>query len=159
MRGKVADLLIFHQTEPCNDLKAALEKLAFPTVRAQSLAEACQVLSRVNPPLLVFTEDELPDGNWADVASLSARASSPVSVIVVGQEIDTKLYASVIQDGALDFIAPPFDALDLAHVVRCAADNALARRQAAANSRPSAQKPIQKSPGPVRSGVPERRVY
>ena len=111
MKGKVAALLLFHQTGPYNDLKAALEKLAFPTVRAQSLAEAGHVLSRVNPPILVLTESELPDGNWADVVSLSARASSPVSVIVVGREIDTRLYASVIQVGALDFIAPPFDAL------------------------------------------------
>jgi DNA-binding NtrC family response regulator len=95
-----------------------------------------------DPPLLVLTESELPDGNWADVVSLSARASSPINVIVVGQEIDTKLYASVIEVGAFDFIAPPFDALDLAHVIRCAADNALARRQAATNSRPSSQKAL-----------------
>ena len=132
-------LLIFNQAKPYNDVEAALEKLAVPTGRAQTLAEACQVLSRVNPPLLVFTDSELPDGNWADVVSLSARASSPVTVIVVGQEIDTKLYASVIEVGAYDFIAPPFDALDLARMVRRAEDNALARRQAATNPRPSVQ--------------------
>jgi FixJ family two-component response regulator len=51
----------------------------------------------------------------------------------MGQEIDTQLYVSVIEGGAFDFMAPPFEALDLAHVVHCAADNALARRQAATN--------------------------
>jgi len=142
MRGKVTALLIFHQTKPYSDVEAALEKLSVRSGRAQSLAQAGDVLSRVNPPLLVFTESELPDGNWADVVSLSARASSPVSVIVVGQEIDTRLYGSVIEVGAFDFIAPPFDALDLAHVVRCAADNALARRQAVTNSRPSDPKAL-----------------
>jgi FixJ family two-component response regulator len=91
-------------------------------------------LSTVNLPLLVFTESELPDGNWADVVSLSARASSPISVIVMGQETDTNLYVSVIEAGAFDFMAPPFEALELAHVVRCAADNASARRRAATNS-------------------------
>ena len=139
MRGKVSALLIFHQAKPCNDVEAALEKLAVATRRAQTLAEARRVLSWVDPPLLVFTESELPDGNWADVVSFSARASSPVSVIVVGREIDTKLYASAIEVGAFDFIAPPFDDLDLAHVVRCAADNALRRRQAAPNARPTAR--------------------
>jgi DNA-binding NtrC family response regulator len=134
MRGTVTALLIFHRTEPYNDLEAALEKLAVRVGRARSLAEAYHVFSTVNLPLLVFTESELPDGNWADVVSLSARASSPVSVIVMGQEIDTKLYVSVIEGGAFDFMAPPFEALDLAHVVRCAADNALMRRQAATNS-------------------------
>jgi DNA-binding NtrC family response regulator len=139
MRGKVTALLIFHQAEPYNDVKAALEKLAVVTELARGLGEACQVLSRVNPPLVIFTQSELPDGNWADVMSLSARASSPVSLIVVGHEIDTRLYASVIEVGAFDFIAPPFNAVELAHVVRCAADNALARREAArkAVARPS----------------------
>jgi|SRR5208337_501694 len=134
MRGTVTALLIFHRTEPCNDLEVALEKLAVRTGRACTLAEACHVLSRTNLPLLIFTESELPDGNWADVVSVSARASSPVSVIVVGQEIDTRLYVSVIEGGAFDFMAPPFETLGLAHVVRCAADNALMRRQAATNS-------------------------
>jgi DNA-binding NtrC family response regulator len=142
MRGKVTALLIFHQAKPYSDMEAALEKLAIPRRRVQTLGEACHVLSWVNPPLLVFTESELPDGSWADVMSFSTRASSPVSVIVVGQEIDTKLYAAAIEVGAFDFIAPPFDGLDLAHVVRCAADNALARRQAAANSRPTARQPL-----------------
>jgi DNA-binding NtrC family response regulator len=131
MKGKVTALLVFHQTKPYHDMEAALEKIAVPTGRAQSLAEARPFLSGVDPPLLVFTGSELPDGNWADVLSLSARASSPVSVIVVGQEIDTKLYASVIEVGAFDFIAPPFDDIELAHVVRCAAGNALARRETA----------------------------
>ena len=134
MRGTVTALLIFHRTEPYNDLEAALEKLAVRVGRARTLAEACHVLSAANLPLLVFTESELPDANWADVVSLSARVASPVSVIVVGQEIDTKLYVSVIEGGAYDFMAPPFEALDLEHVVRCAADNALMRRQAATNS-------------------------
>jgi len=122
MRGTVTALLIFHHTKLCTDLEAALEKLA------------CHILSTANLPLVVFTESELPDGNWADVVSLSARAASPVSVIVMGQEIDTKLYVSVIEGGAFDFMAPPFKAPDLAHVVRCAADNALLRRQAGTNS-------------------------
>jgi DNA-binding NtrC family response regulator len=131
MRGKVTALLVFHLTKPYSDMEAALAKLAVPTEWAQTLGEARHVLSRVNPPLLVFTESELPDGNWAEVVSLSAQASSPVSVIVVGQEIDTKLYASAIEVGAFDFIAPPFHPLELAHVIRCAADNALTRREAA----------------------------
>jgi DNA-binding NtrC family response regulator len=134
MRGTVTALLIFRHTKLCSDLEAALEKLAVRTGRARTLAEACHILSTANLPLVVFTESELPDGNWADVVSLSARAASPVSVIVMGQEIDTKLYVSVIEGGAFDFMAPPFEAPDLAHVVRCAADNALMRRQAATNS-------------------------
>ena len=134
MRGTVTALLIFHQTKPYSDLEAALEKLAVRTGRARTVAEACRILSTVNLPLVVFTESELPDGNWTDVVGLSAKAPSPFSVIVVGQAVDTRFYVSVIEGGAFDFMAPPFEAPDLAHVVRCAADNALMRRQAATNS-------------------------
>jgi len=140
MPGNVTALLIFDQTKPLEGIEAALEKLAICTTRAQTLAEASQALSKVNPPLLAFTESKLPDGNWSDVVSLSREAASPVNVIVVGYEIDTRLYASAIEVGAFDFIAPPFETQDLAHVVRCAADNALARRGAAKDLRPSAEK-------------------
>jgi DNA-binding NtrC family response regulator len=131
MRGKTTALLIFHHPQACRELAAILEKLAFCTRRVKTLAEARHVLAGVNPPLLVFTESESPDGNWADVLSLSVQASAAVTVVVVGQQIDTMLYASVIEVGGFDFIAPPYNAVDLTHVVRCAADHALARRQAA----------------------------
>ena len=155
MRGKVTALLVFRRAEPFSDVQAALKKLAIATKRVQTLADARRVLTKVNPPLLAFTESELPDGNWTDALSLSQRASSHVSVIVVGQEFDTKLYAMAIELGASDFIAPPFDAFDLAHIVRCAADNALARRKAA-NSRPTAQKVL---PIALKRGrVPEQGI-
>jgi len=131
MRETATALLIFHNTKPYNELDAALGKIAIPAERVKGLGEARRVLSRVNPPLLVFTESELPNGNWADVVSLVARTLLPVSLIVVGQEVDTNLYASVIEAGASDFIVPPFNAVELTHVVRCAADKAFAHREVA----------------------------
>jgi DNA-binding NtrC family response regulator len=139
MSGKVTALLIFHQKEPFNEMQAALGKFAIPIRRVQNLAEAKSALSMVDPPLLAITESQLPDGDWSDVVSLSETASSRVNVIVVGPKIDTNLYASAIEVGAFDYIAPPFEASDLAHVVRCAADNALSRRKTAKKSKPHAE--------------------
>ena len=139
MSGKVTALLVFHQTKPFDEIKAALGQMAVPTEQAQTLAEAKHALSDANPPLLAFTESELPDGKWSDIVSFSQNAASRVNVIVVGQRIDANLYASAIEVGAFDYIAPPFEGGDLAHVVRCAADNALARRETAKNSRPTAE--------------------
>jgi len=139
MSGKVTALLVFHQTKPFDEIKAALGKMAVPTEEAQTLAEAKDALSDANPPLLAVTESELPDGKWSDIVSFSEKASSRVNVIVVGQTIDANLYASAIEVGAFDYIAPPFEGVDLAHVVRCALDNALARRETAKNPRPTAQ--------------------
>ena len=139
MSGKVTALLVFHQTKPFDEIKAALGKMAVPTEEAQTLAEAKDALSDANPPLLAVTESELPDGKWSDIVSFSEKASSRVNVIVVGRTIDANLYASAIEVGAFDYIAPPFEGVDLAHVVRCALDNALARRETAKNPRPTAQ--------------------
>ena len=137
MSGKVTALLVFHRTKPFDEIKAALGKMAVPTERAQTLAEAKHALSDANPPVLAITESELPDGKWSDIVSFSEQASSRVNVIVVGQRIDANLYASAIEVGAFDYIAPPFEGGDLAHVVRCAADNALAQRETAKKSRPN----------------------
>jgi len=139
MSGKVTALLVFRQTKPFDEIKAALGKMSVPTEHVQTLAEAKHALSEANPPLLTFTESELPDGKWSDIVSLSEGASSRVNVIVVGQTIDANLYASAIEVGAFDYIAPPFEGADLAHVVRCAVDNALARREKAKNSRSIAE--------------------
>jgi len=140
MPVKVTALLVLEQTQPRKDIETALEELAVGTTHAQTLAEARKALSEVNPPLLAFTQSELPDGNWSDVLSLSQKAASPVNLIVVGREIDTRLYASAIEIGAFDFIVPPFETKDLVHVVRCAADNALVRRGAAKGSQSTAEK-------------------
>ena len=96
MSVKVTALLVFHQTKPFDEIKAALGELAVPTEQAQSLAEAKNALADANPPLLAFTETELPDGKWSDIVSYSQSASSRVNVIVVGQNIDAKQYASAI---------------------------------------------------------------
>jgi len=139
MSVRVTALLVFHQTEPFDEIKAALGKIAVPTKRAQTLAEAKLALSDANPPLLAFTESELPDGKWSEIVSFSEKASSQVNVIVVGQTLNANLYASAVEVGAFDYIAPPFEGADLAHVVRCAADNALARRETATKSRATAE--------------------
>ena len=139
MSGNVTALLVFHQPEPFNEIKAALGKMAVATAQAQTLAEAKHALTDTNPPLLAVTESELPDGKWSDIVSISEKASSRVNVIVVGRTIDANLYASAIEVGAFDYIAPPFDGADLAHVVRCALDNAMARRDSANKSRPTAE--------------------
>jgi FixJ family two-component response regulator len=82
----------------------------------------------------VFTDVQLADGNWADVLTLASNATAPVNVIVVAHFIDMKFYIQAIERGAFDFIVPPFARLELQHVVRIAAENALTRRRKMASS-------------------------
>jgi len=85
---------------------------------------------RVEPRPLVFTDTELRDGTWTDILAVAERAACPVNVVVVARVVDTRFYVEAMEAGVFDFIVPPFNATDLAHVVRCAADNVLARRVA-----------------------------
>jgi DNA-binding NtrC family response regulator len=132
MRERVSALLVHQQTEPLRSLRLALERQAVATARAQNCQEAWRILSGANAPHLIFTDTAVPDGLWTDVLALAAQAPQPVNVIVVARLVDTRLYIEAIEAGAFDFLAPPFTAADLAHVVRCAVDNVLARREAEA---------------------------
>ncbi len=130
MKEKISALLVYDQAEPLSALKIALEERAMRTCRAQTCREALHWFRSKNLRHIIFTDTTLPDGTWADVLDLAANTPEPASVIVMATEIHLDLYAEVIQRGAFDFIAPPFVASDLVHLVRCAMGNALSRRNA-----------------------------
>jgi FixJ family two-component response regulator len=71
---------------------------------------------------------------WADVASLAIKAAAPANVIVVGRLANVGLYLQTITGGAFDFIVPPLTGYELTHVVRCAIENVLSRRETQARS-------------------------
>ena len=100
------------------------------------------MLTGPKPPELVFTDTQLPDGTWSDVVRLAEGARAPVNVIVVSRLVDIPLYVRAIEQGAFDFITPPFESADLAYVIRCAAGNVLRRREIEARAQRSAQKTL-----------------
>jgi DNA-binding NtrC family response regulator len=140
MKNSISALLVHQQAEPLRALDQALKSQSIQTTRARSCREVRLFLGGANPPHLVFTDITLADGSWAKVIALAAKAAVPVNVIVVGHGVDTRFYVEAIEAGAYDFVVPPFAAADLAHVVRCAADNVLARREALAHAERSPQK-------------------
>jgi DNA-binding NtrC family response regulator len=154
MKDRISALLIHQQAEPLHALDEALTSQSIQTTRARSCREAGPLLNGTNPPHLVFTDTTLPDGSWAEVIMLAMKATAPVNVIVVGRGIDTRFYVEAIEAGAYDFVVPPFTAADLAHVVRCAVDNVLARREALAHAEQSPQKLL--FPPLVPSNLPVR---
>jgi len=127
-------MVVHRNSETLASLKSALERQGVSILQADSRARAIQMLGGQNPAPLVFTDTELPDGTWADILAEAERAAQPVNVIVVARVVDTRFYLETIETGAFDFIAPPFVATDLEHVVRNALDNAAARRVVRASS-------------------------
>ncbi len=128
MKEEISVLLVHNQDEPLNSLRAALECQSIQSRHAQTCDELQRLLNGLSVPHLIFTDTTLPDGTWADVLNLAAEAVEPANVIVVSRIVDIKLYIETIERGAFDFVVPPFAAPDLDHVLRCAAWNAISRR-------------------------------
>jgi DNA-binding NtrC family response regulator len=129
-----AALLLHNSSSPLMALTQGLRGLSVRTRQARTCVEASQILNAPEPPEVVFTETELPDGNWQDVVRLAQAAPKPTNVIVVSRLVDIRLYVEAVEKGAFDFIAPPFEPLELAHVLRCAVGNVAARRNVQAGT-------------------------
>ncbi len=130
MTDQITALLVHQNSETLTILKAALERQGMRILQATSRAAAKRMLGGLDPAPLVFTDTNLPDGNWADILAIAEKAKRPVNVIVVARLVDTRFYVEAIETGAFDFIAPPFNSTDLAYVVRSAVDNVFSRRAA-----------------------------
>jgi DNA-binding NtrC family response regulator len=132
MAEKISALLVQSEPDPMRGLQRILDGLCVETIRARDCREASDYLSSENPPQLVLTDPQMPDGTWKDMLQLASVAKAPVNIIVVSRNVDMHFYLEAIEQGAFDFIAPPFEAVELEHVVRCAAENVRRRRMATA---------------------------
>jgi hypothetical protein len=127
---EISALLLHEFGDSLDGLKLALEAQSLNVRSLRSCQEALPLLMGSNPPHLVFAQPKLPDGTWADIVSLATKASKPVNVIVVGRLANDGLYLQTISGGAFDFIVFPLTGYELTHVVRCAIENILSRREA-----------------------------
>jgi len=120
MKDTITALLVSEQDEPIVALSKVLEEQGLKTRLVRNVSEASGVLQGKSLPVAVFSATALDDGTWADIAFLAAKASKAVPVIVVSQDVNIKLYKSALENGAADFIVPPFSVPEIAHVLRCA---------------------------------------
>lgn len=123
-----AALLQNSQSSYTPALQRELRAQAVEVQSAESCKDIHALLASPNPPELVLTDLRLPDGTWEDVVRISQSASLPVNVIVVSRLADIRLYMDVLQKGGFDFITPPFQTSELAHVLRAAFGNASRQR-------------------------------
>lgn len=133
MREYAFALVVHERTFPFEALKPALKDMAISTWSCASCREASDLLEQTHPHL-IFTDVQLPDGSWQDVLNLSQRAGSPVNVIVVSANEDTRTYLNVLEQGAFDYLAPPFERMPLEFVVRSAVEDVRARRDTLARA-------------------------
>lgn len=124
-------LLIHDQSEPFESLRRTLRELSVETYSIATCKEAEDLILQCKPQL-IFTQGSAADGSWMSIVNMAEAADVPLSVIVVGAVPDMRLYLSVMERGAFDFVAPPFEHEPLNFVLQSAAQNTLHRRQALA---------------------------
>jgi DNA-binding response OmpR family regulator len=69
---------------------------------------------------IVISASELPDGTWRDILAASQQLPIPPPVLIASRLADELLWAEVLNLGAFDLIARPFDTRELGWVVMSA---------------------------------------
>jgi DNA-binding response OmpR family regulator len=86
---------------------------------AVALESALPVL-RENPIAIVLSERDLVPGTWKDVLAETLTLSDPPLLIVASRLADEYLWAEVLNLGAYDVLAKPFDAEEVIRVLTSA---------------------------------------
>ena len=113
-------------------LRKVLNEAGMHVRLAASCAEALDAMTSDTPPSIVFSDATLPDGTWTDVLNFAGGGSSRIPVIVVSRVVDVNLYINAIEQGAADFVVPPFFRQDLSYVMNSAMRENLAIQTPAA---------------------------
>jgi two-component system response regulator PilR (NtrC family) len=120
--------VLFVSSHP-SDVSTLSEMLGPVSVRvryAGNLREAREMLSR-DPFGAILSEAELPDGKWTDVLEMAGRSAASPTVLVTHRLADERLWAEVLDLGAYDLLAQPFDAGEVRRILSSACERAGAK--------------------------------
>lgn len=131
MELKGQAILVHHGDEVFGELRRTLESLGLEAVRVSGCKELQSRLQEGGPFLTVFLEAALSEGEYKDVCRIASQSARPLPVIVVSPFADMHLYLESMENGASDFIVPPFLSTDIAYVLMTAVTDGLPRRLAA----------------------------
>ena len=127
LKGKA--VLVCQNDGVFGDLRRVLEVLGLEAVSVHGCKELRSRLQD-HGVLAVFTETTLADGRYSDVCRVASEPATPLPVIVVSPFVDIDLYLDSMENGASDFIVPPFLSTEVAYVLMTALSDGLPRRVA-----------------------------
>jgi DNA-binding NtrC family response regulator len=119
MSEHIFALLIHEEARIFESLRKALRDLGVNTYSVATCQDARDLITQCQPQI-VFTERRVSDGTWQTILRMADAAAVPLSLIVVAPHPDTRFYLSVMEEGAFDFVAPPFEHESLKFVVHSA---------------------------------------
>jgi DNA-binding NtrC family response regulator len=123
--GPVTVLLISSVPESIAALERIFRLCNWRLEKAPNCREAITFARRTGTPVIICERD-LQDGGWKDVLRDLDSLPSRSSLIVTSRLADSALWAEVLNLGAYDVLAQPFDPDEIYRVVLLAWDNALA---------------------------------
>jgi DNA-binding NtrC family response regulator len=126
-------LLVHDHPEPFESLKRTLKDLSVGSYSVKTCKEAGDLISYCKPQI-IFAESAVTDGSWVSVINKAEEAEVPLNVIVVAAQPDPQLYMRVMERGAYDFVAPPFEHEPLNLLLHSAAEDTHRRREALAQA-------------------------
>ncbi|MGA2434037.1 MAG: hypothetical protein ABSG25_01990 [Bryobacteraceae bacterium] len=65
----------------------------------------------------VLTEARLPDGNWTDVLKFAGALRFAPAVLVTDRNADDSFWAEILNLGAYDLLAQPFDSSEVQRIL------------------------------------------
>jgi DNA-binding NtrC family response regulator len=77
---------------------------------------------------LILADAELPDGSWRNLMLFVQNAGKACEMIICSRLGDHSLWAEVIQCGAYDLIAEPFERQEVARIIQSALESRYMRR-------------------------------
>lgn len=108
---------------PVEDDQRSLEKIFRHTnwqlQQARSLASAAVFLKQV-PVAVILSECDLNPGHWKDLLREIATLPAPPQLIVTSRLADDALWGEVLNLGAYDLLAKPFEFSEVVHAISLA---------------------------------------
>ncbi len=83
-------------------------RLGFETRRVLNCREALELMDQ-GLPAVVMCDQHLPDGTWKDLVDAAESLQDPPALVVTSRIADERLWAEVLNLGAYDLLAKPFD--------------------------------------------------
>ncbi len=105
-------LVVSANLESRREVCKILEALCVNVIPCCSLAQAEPLLS-LQRPKLIFCDEQLPDGNYADVLRWRQSGSPLPPVVVLTRNGEWEFYINATQRGAFDVIRSPWCPTDI----------------------------------------------
>ncbi len=103
------------------ELACALDPCPLEIRTVTGCREAGGGIGRHGTADVIFTDVQLPDGDWKRVLQMARHSPSPAEVIVVSRFVDVPLYLDALEEGVFDFVVPPLRTVEIGYIATATA--------------------------------------